>query len=402
MIVAKRLSQWQSPLFKVLAIAGGLVVAAVCAILADFLVSLVWRPATNAVMIQKPYVQKEDGWYELQPHFAGHDQFGPLIFAVETDGYGFRRKPGSPSSTSYDVIFLGDSFTYGISGPWEETFVGMFASGSSKNVLNGGVASYSPTAYLYQYQKALAAKLLPRGHTVIVAVDISDVQDEAGMWTDGETHPRKVRATSVPPAPISHTLTNATPARVTRPAAAPVPTLTMVDMRAAVIEALPNTWAVYRFIRYDLLRWNRPELTTMPRSAFTYRAWADLDSKPAQPLQQGYGPLGVAGGLSRVTGKLHEIMDTAKAFDARVYLLIYPWPAQVAYADRFSWSAFVSDVCRRGWCAGVIDTIPAFRSIAARDKAWLNIYYISGDTHFSVRGNRVVADAVLATIAQAP
>src|SRR5688572_13059641 len=151
-------SRHRSPLFRILAIAGGLVLASACAILADFLVSLVWRPSTNAVTIQKPYVQKEHGWYELQPHFVGHDQFGPHVYTVETDAHGFRRQPGVVSPTSYDVIFLGDSFTYGISGPWQETFVGMFASGSSKSVLNGGVASYSPTAYLYQYKKALGAK----------------------------------------------------------------------------------------------------------------------------------------------------------------------------------------------------------------------------------------------------
>ena len=372
-------------------------IATVCAILADFFVSRVWRPSTHAVTIQKPYVPKEHGWYELQPNFVGHDQFGPHVYVVETDAHGFRRKPGATSPISYEVIFLGDSFTYGINGPWEETFVGMFASGSSKDVLNGGVASYSPTAYLYQYKKALAAKLLPRGHTVVVAVDISDVQDEAGIWTDGETHPHRVRATPVPPVP--GTLTNRTPVRESQAAAAPPTPRTMVDVRAAVIEALPNTWAIYRLIRYDLLRWNRPELITMPRSAFTHQTWADLDSQPAQ-LQQGYGPLGVAGGLSRVSDKLRELADMAKPLDARVYLLIYPWPAQVAHADRFSWSAFVSDTCRRASCAGVIDTIPAFRSIAARDKSWLNTYYISGDTHFSSKGNRIVADAALAVIAR--
>jgi hypothetical protein len=158
---------------------------------------------------------------------------------------------------------------------------------------------------------------------------------------------------------------------------------------------------VYRFVRYGLLGWNRAELTDRPRSAFTHRDWAALDQRPATPpALEGYAPLGVRGGLDRVRDKVLEIMATAASHDARVYLLIYPWPAQVAHADTFDWSSFVAGLCAAGSCAGVIDTIPRFRELAAGERRWLNTYYVSGDTHFSVRGNRVVADALLARVGQ--
>ena len=385
----------RSPQLKVLVVLASALVAIVVLIAADFLGSLVWRP--SPVTIHKPYVAKPDGWYELQPNFAGHDQFGPYIYAVETDAHGFRRKPGATPPAVYDVIFLADSFTYGMNGAWDDTFVGMYANDTSKSVLNAGVASYSPTAYLHQYRKAASASLLSRGHTVVIALDVSDVQDEAGIWTDGDMHPKKVLPPSAPVTPAAAPATPGAPAPAPASAPAapePAPGWTAVDVRAAVIDALPNTWAVYRFLRYDLARWNRAELVEFPRSAFTYRPWAELDREPAV-LQQGYAPLGVAGGLQRVEQKVLEIMQTADRFDARVFVLIYPWPAQVANADRFSWSAFASDICRRGSCAGVIDTIPIFRALAAQRRDWLNVYYVSGDTHFSRVGNRVVADAVI-------
>ena len=357
----------------------------------DFAISLVWRPGTGGQPIRKPYVARDRGWYELERNFTGLDQFGPVVFEVQTDSHGFRRKPGSEAAGAADVIFLGDSFTYGINGAWDDTFVGIFAGQSRQTVINAGVPSYSPTAYLHQYQRALADQLLKNGHRIVVALDISDVQDEAGMWVDGEAHPYRRQQTVA-----AHRLVPAS----TATSAAPEPQRDLRDVRARIIDALPNTFAVYRFIRYDLLGWERLELLDLPRSAFTFADWTELDRKPATPSMEGFAPLGVTGGLQRIEQKLAAIIDLARGAGATVYVLIYPWPAQIARADRFSWSAFVTDVCTRHGCAGVIDTIPRFRTLAAGNRRWYGDYYVSGDTHFNRVGNTVVADALLAALAK--
>ena len=377
-------------LVVVLASAFGLCLAVV----ADFTISLFWRPSRGSAAIEKPYVAREHGWYELRPNFSGADQFGPYIYAVETDAHGFRRKPGTAPAPA-DTIFLGDSFVYGMNGAWEDTFVGMYADDSRRSVINAGVASYSPTAYVHQYRKALDANLLARDHVVVVGIDISDVQDEAGIWIDGDVSPRKrIAASATGPQAATGGVEIPADGSLNRRAVGAAP-LNSVDLRATLIDALPNTWAVYRTVRYDLLRWNRASITELPRSAFTYREWMDLDQRPAAPGLEGYAPLGVRGGLERIEAKLLEIASIAAEFDARVYLLIYPWPAQLAHEDRFSWSAFIAEVCRKSSCAGVIDTIPTFRRIAAKEWSWLNTYYVSGDTHFTPKGNRVVADALV-------
>jgi hypothetical protein len=150
------------PVRRILLVGVAAVAGLGLAILADFVVSLVWRPSVGGVVIEKPYVPKAHGWYELRPGFTGFDQFGPYVYAVETDAHGFRQRPGSTAPASYDAIFLGDSFVYGMNGAWEDTFVGMYADESGRRVINAGVSSYSPTAYLHQYRKALAANLLGR------------------------------------------------------------------------------------------------------------------------------------------------------------------------------------------------------------------------------------------------
>ena len=104
---------------------------------------------------EKPYVKLESGWYELKRNFYGSDQFGNSIIPVRTDAFGFRQALSKSENLKSKVIFLGDSFTYGINLPFEKTFAGIFAEQTKIKILNAGVASYSPTPYLYQYKKAL-------------------------------------------------------------------------------------------------------------------------------------------------------------------------------------------------------------------------------------------------------
>lgn len=330
---------------------------------------------------EKPYFEKEDGWYELKPNFVGYDQLGPYMYEVETNSFGFRKEPRTADPKKYDVLFLGDSFVYGANGRWENTFVGMFSKSSSLSVLNGGVGSYSPTAYLYQYKKALQLGLLGRGHTIVVAVDISDVQDEAGIWIDGDLHPRKTE----------DELLN-------RPLASEA----VGSFRLRMKESFPLIRTIFRFIRHYVFDPDLRSPTTLinlPRSAFTHQEWSTLEKKNAWAApHEGYAPLGVAGGLEKIERKISEISQLAKSNDAKLYLLVYPWPAQIANKDKFSWSDFMSGFCLKISCDGVIDTIPVFRDLALKETDWMEKYYIRGDIHFTTKGNRIVADKLVEVI----
>ncbi len=138
------------------------------------------------------YVHYEDGWYILAPSVRVVSAWGKTVYPWRTDANGFRinHTQASPSRQA-DVIFLGDSFTLGTGLPWEDTFVGLYERASGRTVANAGVSSYSPTAYLWQYKRAISAGALKSPHNVVVAIDISDVQDEAAVWEDGQSHPRR-------------------------------------------------------------------------------------------------------------------------------------------------------------------------------------------------------------------
>jgi hypothetical protein len=65
--------------------------------------------------------------------------------------------------------------------PWENTFVGMFATAyPNVDVLNAGVRSYSPSVYLREIQRLLDEGI--KFDHVVIYVDISDIQDEAAAY----------------------------------------------------------------------------------------------------------------------------------------------------------------------------------------------------------------------------
>jgi len=244
-------------------------------------------------------------------------------------------------------------------------------------VINAGVASYSPTVYLFQYRKALQASVLATGHTVVVGLDISDVQDEAGYWIDGNNHPRKRDDELAFRRRLGISVGQSWHWQIS----------TWFPLVGNVIE-----WFRKPSVNDATLDATVFQLT---RSAFTWADWATLDQTRAYLTGGGYAPLGVAGGLARVEAKLSDLVALAHDAGARVYVLIYPWPAQVRYPDRFDWSAHVRSMCARLFCDGVIDVIPAFRTLAKTEPDWYRTYYLFGDSHFTVAGNRVVADRLL-------
>jgi hypothetical protein len=330
---------------------------------------------------EKPYLRGTNGWYELKPNFKGYDQFGPRIYPVETSAYGSRINPGSVVNESYEIVFLGDSFVYGVNGPWDETFVGMFEGATKKKILNGGVGSYSPTAYLYQYRKFLDQGLLKRNHTIILALDISDVQDESGIWIDGDLS--KGQKNPTPRYRDEHLKTKEQEFKE--------PT----GLRKFIAERFPLMRLIYRYFRQKIFYPQR-DLTNLPRSAFTHVDWRYLDTKEAfKPPHEGYAPGGVQGGLARIEKKLMEIANLAKEQDANLYILIYPWPAQLVQPDKFSWPAFVDRVCIKISCSGVINLFPLFSELAKSVKNFQTEFYFSWDIHFNVTGNRVVADELI-------
>ena len=128
------------------------------------------------------------------------------------------------------------------------------------------------------------------------------------------------------------------------------------------------------------------------RSAFTYQDWEALDA-------DAYAPLGVAGGLGRIEEKLSAISDLARDNDGEVWLLAYPWPAQLVHeSTELDWPAHLYSVCQQIGCAGVIDTFPAFTQHRDINPDWYETLFLNNDVHYSTAGNALVFSAVLEAV----
>ena len=344
-------------------------VAALLFLTVDFAFSRSILPEKQDMVLppeQKPYLEGDHGWYELKRDFVGSDSWGSKVYPVKTDHFGFRMNDQQDAVTAgeADVIFLGDSYTYGISGRWSETFVGMLERKLGRRVVNGGVSSYSPTVYLYQYQKALDAGILSKRHSVVVALDISDIQDEATRWESSSPHPILLS-----PPPMN------------------------ADSEAGLVAKIKSrllfTQRIAQYLRHHTGS-DAPDTSIydMPRSAFTWKSWDQLDQ---ETYPTGYAPLGVSGGIQRTTSQIIELDKLVKQNNAKLYFLIYPWPAQIKHGTaKMDWERYVNDMCKKLSCAGVINTFPAFKQIAAHNPSWYKKYFIEGDVHFSTLGNSVV------------
>lgn len=333
-------------------------------------------------------ILRDKGFYELKPNCNGTGKFYSNYYPIFTDQFGFRIKSFDfKGIEKASIIFLGDSFTFGINGSWDQSFVGMFEKKTNLKVINAGLASYSPTVYVYQYKKALKADILSKPHDVIVAIDISDVQDQAGFWERGDKHPIKMKYSLSLKGENSLLLEHEKESGDY-----------LILIRSQLKKALPFTRSIYHYIKTigsekNVLKTN----TDLPRSAFTHVEWSVLDQYHAAPDQMGYLPLGVEKGLTEVVNELREIKNIAQKNNGRVILLIYPWPAQMIYEQSiFSWNNFIISVCKKIECDGVIDTFNAFK-ISQSEGVNLNDIFQLGDVHFTEFGNQILVDELISS-----
>lgn len=336
---------------------------------------------SNYIGDHKLIKPKDGGWYELAGDYIGSDQWGSYSYLVLTDSNGFRIGEKDTKKGKASIIFLGDSFTFGINGSWKETFVGMCDQNAKNKIINAGVPSYSPKGYLYQYKKILNANLAKSRHTVIIGLDIGDVQDEAGVWIDGDAHPLKRKFSA-------NSSIKSNPQ-------------TLSDFFEVNFKKSYFLYARLRiFFGFDAPLKPQPfeSVVNLGRSAFTWKNWDVLNINEydvPNSAESGYAPLGVIGGLQSIQNNLYAIAEMADKNGGELYILLYPWPAQVAKKSQFSWNEFAVNTCKKIKCKGVIDPTQQFIEFSNKSVDWYKKLYIDGDVHFTTVGNELVFDALM-------
>jgi hypothetical protein len=371
--------------------------------------------------------------HTLKPNFDGLGYWGSWSYRVCTDGEGFKTQCESrpPASKTFDVAFLGDSFTEGVGLPYEQTFVGMVAAQTPGiKIANLGVVSYSPSIYLAKL-KALYAKGYAFKHLVVL-IDIGDVYDEANSYDlhdesivvdKGERHPLSVaqqlrrrllqyfpltgeawflilkisgaknnvrdnrdvmrsqpETTVLVEAPIVATVKPAlaaTPLTAELPGPMPArPGLAQPHPSANADPEKPFLKNIYEGIY----------LKNYPKSEWTYNSQSTH-----------YGAEGVAGTIAKIEKQMLALYDLARSNGTKLSIGVYPWPGQIKYDVVESqqvkiWRNFCQTRCEHFY-----NMFPVFFDLAQElgPEAFVYQYYFQGDVHFNERGNEVIARTLL-------
>ncbi len=305
--------------------------------------------------------------HSLRKNVVATDHFNGKMYPIRTNSLGFkdasrREVPLQPEGARF--VFLGDSFTEGIYLPYESTFVGMIANELKRDgidVLNAGVATYSPKLYFYK-TKYLIEKVRLKFDRLYLFIDMSDIEDEIVY-----------RSYTPDPDPKDDTIRYY---------------LRMYAIKYSVIGNLfdrfiqkywPDTPEPADQVRFKIIG----EHGNVAAWKFNISGWYE---------DKNYSRWG-AEGFALAEGYMNKLLTLCKNNNIEVTIAVYPWPRQVdeGLAENGhvrSWKKYAD---RHG--VNFINFYPPFMS--ANPGQVIEKYYLEDDIHFNEAGNRVISDAFL-------
>jgi lysophospholipase L1-like esterase len=308
--------------------------------------------------------------HDLRPNVNVNARWGPLSYHIATNSLGFkdeRPRQVAPIASQRRWLIIGDSMTEGVGYTYAATFVGQMTAllrqqGESVEILNAGVSSYSPIIY---FKKTVA--LLEQGlhfDEVIVFLDISDIYDEADIYTIDDAGHVIERARQV------------TVARSMEPWRA-------VFRDNSVLYGLPRLFRTW-------WQFNRPsaELESNWLLRYPRGNWTVDES-----LWLAYGQRGVA----QAEAYLTQLAQRLRKEGIAMTLVVYPWPNQIFYGDLPSRQETIWQRWAREHQVQFIDLFPDFIGAdPQQNKTAILSYYIPNDMHWNEAGHRYVAQRFLA------
>ncbi|MCP3978042.1 MAG: hypothetical protein GY716_01755 [bacterium] len=286
--------------------------------------------------------------------------WGRIGYRLSTNSLGFKDRAARKielTSDRHRVLIIGDSFTEGVGLSYEETFVGLvddrLAQGGVE-VLNAGVASYSPLLYFRKIRHLLDEVGLEVGE-VVVFLDISDILDDLDYYVDENDRVRSPRHES---------FRRASKRWLNRH------TILIASTRAG-IRSFGERFKDPRDVEWTLDR--RQSRWTIDDDDF---------EKKGRP------------GLDICAEWMDRLAELLRSRGIPLTLAVYPWPDQVFNRDLDSRHV----VFWRTWAGrndvAFVDLFPAF--IDEREPLEvLQRLFIRGDYHWNAAGHEVVARQLL-------
>ncbi len=308
---------------------------------------------------EKKYRVKSSYFHHtLKPNIKTKSFWGNIEYVTCTNAYGFRDSCDKKKSedNSFQIIFIGDSFTEGIGVEYDKSFVGMYDKSSKYSVLNMAVSSYSPIIYLKKIKYFLDKGL--KIDSVIVFLDISDIDDEANYYEQCQNnsnvcHRKEImnlEINSLDPIKNENNFT--------------FPLLNFIQVKLKEIKRIikPKNY-IYR--------------KNFIRSEWTYNNFESYKE-----------------GLENSIKYMTELSKTLNEKNIKLSLAVYPHPATLIHDNKNSKHVKIwKDFCENK-CLNFIDLFPVFFNEIQNDNQMeiIDKYYIKNDIHFNESGNKKIFD----------
>ncbi|MGE3309315.1 MAG: SGNH/GDSL hydrolase family protein [Limisphaerales bacterium] len=300
--------------------------------------------------------------HDLRPNMSVAGlRWGDQTYSMETSSLGFRDarvRDVALTNAAHRVLFIGDSFTEA-QVSWEESFVGLIGRALADRqveVLNAGVASYSPAIYYAKCRHLLETVGL-KVQEVVVFVDISDARDEALFYELGEDGRVRSLVNPWPQFLKDHTLIPAECVRV---------------------------WQRWQG-RRESRKLRDPSGPGTVRSYSGAWTWDD-------GAFEDFGKLG----QQRMVENMDALLALTTKHGVRLNVAFYPWPQQLYHAERPCRNRQLWSEWARSRKVPALDLYPAFQALD--HESAVRRYFVPGDVHWNAAGNALVAETFLEAV----
>ena len=293
-------------------------------------------------------------------------------YKVFTDNEGYRFSGNKRSKKKDNLIFLGDSTTFGVGSKFEDTFVGIVES-KMKNydVYNLGVPGFGLQKYYYVLNEFLKTKTASK---IFVTIDMTDILDAANRWKNIPNSKSPVLESAF----VGKEISNWENIRNSH----------FKGTRLIIF----HTRNFIRTFKIKIRASNskngkvKNSIKSSNWASFTYTDKKDLNIneeqfKNAELIIENY---------------FRKINILAKENNAELYLIIFPWPENLIYGqEKFNWEIFNEKLCSNYYCSEMINLFRDFREIVKDNDDWQNLIYIKDDIHFTKFGNNFISNKII-------
>ena len=332
----------------------------------------------------KCYEHIDEGrFYRLRKNCFANMRFVSTVdsYKVYTDKNGIRYSGEKRISKDENLVFLGDSSTFGLGVEWKDTFTGIIEKKFLKyNVYNLGMPSYSPTVYKYVLEEFIKNNK-KKISKVFVFIDLTDVSDEGTRWL----------------------LHNGKPSLTTKKIVQKIPSAFSKFKKENFKGAYFAASKIRSFIR-NLKKEspkNNIEQTNLTDGTFVggflYTNHKKISGCYEETQENQFWKCnGVDKGLKKIEKKISEISEIVKSLNSELYLITAPWPDTLTFGQTvFNWEEFNKKLCLENNCNGLVSMFPTFKKIKSNDKNWLETIYLKNDVHFTPLGNKLFAEEII-------